>query len=146
MKYSGSLEINKELELVASLFADPNSLQAYQDGFIKKELQSGQEGKEGAISKMYYKYGKKEMVLTETIISNNLPHSFEANYHHKHMDNSMKCTFSKITTNKTLYQYEFEYTRIDWFLPKLFAILFPGMYRKQGEKWMKQFKEFVEKQ
>ena len=62
------------------------------------------------------------------------------------MDNSMKCTFSKITANKTLYQYEFEYTRIDWFLPKLFAILFPRMYRKQGEKWMRQFKEFVEKQ
>jgi hypothetical protein len=28
----------------------------------------------------------------------------------------------------------------------LMAILFPGIYRKQGEKWMKQFKEFVEKQ
>jgi len=26
------------------------------------------------------------------------------------------------------------------------AILFPSMYRKQGEKWMKQFKEFAEKQ
>ena len=146
MKYSGSLEINKELELVASLFENPKSLKAYQDGFVKKELQSGKEGKVGAVSKMYYKYGKREMVLTETIIANDLPHSFEANYHHKHMDNSMKCTFSKITANKTLYQYEFEYTRIDWFLPKLFAILFPGTYKKQGEKWMRQFKEFVEKQ
>ena len=26
------------------------------------------------------------------------------------------------------------------------SVLFPGMYRNQGEKWMKQFKEFVEKQ
>jgi len=146
MKFKGSLNINKEIGLVTSLFADSNSLKEYQDGFVKKELQSGQEGKVGAVSKMYYKSGKREMVLIETIVSNELPNSFEANYHHKHMDNSMKCTFSKINANKTLYQYEFEYTRIDWFLPKLFAILFPGMYRKQGEKWMRQFKEFVEKQ
>ncbi len=86
------------------------------------------------------------MILTETIVSNELPHSFEAFYHHKHMDNSMKCTFAEIVPNKTQCKYEFEYTRINWFMPRLVAILFPGMYRKQGEKWMNQFKEFVEKQ
>ena len=48
--------------------------------------------------------------------------------------------------NQTRYDYEFEYTRINWVVPKLMAILFPSMYRKQGKKWMKQFKEFAEKQ
>ncbi|MEM6359738.1 MAG: hypothetical protein AAF731_06580 [Bacteroidota bacterium] len=95
---------------------------------------------------MYYAHGGRNMILTETIVSNELPHSFEAFYHHKHMDNSMKCTFAEIVPNKTQYKYEFEYTRINWFMPRLVAILFPGMYRKQGEKWMNQFKEFVEKQ
>lgn len=146
MRHKGSIEINKPIEVVTKLFADPNSPKEYQDGFVSKELLSGNEGQKGAISKMYYKYGNRDMILTETIIYNNLPSSFEANYHHKHMDNSMKCSFIETGPDKTRYDYEFEYTRISWLMPKLMAILFPGIYRKQGEKWMKQFKEFVERQ
>ena len=146
MKYSGSVEINKPINLVTRLFADSKNLVEYQDGFIRKELQSGQEGEVGAVSKMYYKYGNRDMILIETVVSNNLPDSFEATYHHKHMDNTMKCKFVAIEKNKTKYEYEFEYTRISWILPKLMAILFPSTYRKQGDKWMQQFKNFVEKQ
>lgn len=145
MKYKGSIKINKPKELVVQLFADSSHLKEYQDGFVRKELISGSEGKEGAVSKMYYKYGKRDMILTETIISNNLPDSFEAFYHHEHMDNTWKCGFKDLGVNRTLYEYEFEYVRMS-FIPKLMAILFPGMYRRQGEKWMNQFKEFVEKQ
>ena len=58
----------------------------------------------------------------------------------------MKCKFVQIGDNKTRYEYEFDYTRINWVMPRLMAILFPGMFRKQGEKWMRQFKEFVEQQ
>ena len=70
----------------------------------------------------------------------------EAFYHHRHMDNTMKCNFVPLDEGRTRYEYEFEYTRINWVIPKLMAILFPSVYRKQGEKWMRQFKEFVEKQ
>lgn len=146
MKHTGSIDIKRPIQQVAVLFADPKNLGEYQDGFVKKELQSGEAGQEGSVSKMYYKYGSRDMILTETIMVNQLPHSFEAFYHHKHMDNTMKCEFVSLDENTTRYKYTFEYTRIDWFMPKLMAILFPGMYRKQGEKWMRQFKEFVEKQ
>ena len=127
-------------------FADPKYLGEYQDGFVKKDLISGEQGKEGAVSKMFYKYGNRDMELTETIISNRLPDSFESSYHHKHMDNTMKCKFIEIDDKRTRYEYEFKYSRINWIMPKLMAILFPSMYGKQGEKWMKQFREFVEKQ
>ncbi len=146
MKFKGSIVINKPIALVTQLFADPQYLQEYQDGFVRKELQTGEEGQTGAISKLFYKYGSRDMVLTETITSNRLPDAFEASYHHKHMDNLMKCTFTELAPYQTRYDYEFEYTRIAWVMPRLMAILFPGMYRKQGEKWMKQFKAFVEKQ
>ncbi|MEP0005250.1 MAG: SRPBCC family protein [Balneola sp.] len=145
MKHSGSIVINKPIEFVARLFADPTNLKEYQDGFKRKELISGESGKNGAVSKMYYDDGKRKMELTETITSNNLPHSFEAFYHHKHMDNTMKCNFTALDENSTRYDYEFEYTRIDWVMPKLMAVLFPGMYRKHGDKWMQQFKDFVER-
>ncbi len=145
MKFTGSIEINKPLELVAKLFADPNHLGEYQEGFEKKELVSGNAGEEGAVSKMYYKQGKHEMELTETILSNHLPNSFEAFYHHKHMDNTMKCTFTDLG-GKTRYETEVEYTRINWVMPRLIAILFPSMYRKPARRWMHNFKLFVEKQ
>ncbi len=146
MKYKGSMIINQPREKVIALFLDVGSLKEYQDGFVKKELLKGTAGKNGAESLMYYKYGKRDMLLKETIINNNLPQSFEAFYHHKHMDNTMKCRFTEIDPEKTQYDYEYEYIRMNWVLPKLIAILFPGVYRKQGEKWMNQFKEFVEKQ
>jgi len=146
MKFSGSVEIAKSRSEVVGYFKDPSYLGEYQDGFVKKELVSGESGEKGAISKMYYKYGKRDMELTETITANRLPDSFEAFYHHKHMDNTMKCRFIELGNSRTKYEYEFEYTRMNWVMPRLIAILFPGMYRRQGEKWMKQFKEFVEKQ
>jgi hypothetical protein len=146
MKFQGSKIINKPREIVAKYFSDPQYLGEYQDGFIKKELLEGKQGGTGSISKMYYKYGNMDMILTETVVINNLPDYFEGFYHHKHMDNTMKCTFTAIDENTTIYEYEFEYTRMNWIMPRLMAILFPGMYRKQGEKWMQQFKEFVEKQ
>jgi len=146
MKFKGSLIINKPRNVVVDLFINPSYNKEYQDGFVKKELISGIATQVNATSKMYYKYGKRDMVLTETVLKNELPNSFEAYYHHKHMDNTMKCTFIEIDMEKTEYRYEFEYTRINWILPRLIAILFPSMYRNQGNKWMKQFKEFSEKQ
>ncbi len=131
---------------MVEIFMDSSSLREYQDGFLRKVLIDGSPGRVGAISKMYYQYGKTEMELEETIMANKLSDLFEAKYHHKHMDNTMKCKFMPIDENTTLYEYEYEYTRMNWVVPKLMAILFPSMYRKQGEKWIRQFKEFVEKQ
>lgn len=146
MKYKGAIIINKPRNEVTDLFINSDYNKEYQDGFIKKELISGTKNQNGAKSKMYFKYGKRDMILTETITQNNLPDSFEANYYHKHMENTMKCVFTKISDTQTRYEYEYEYIRINWFMPKLMAILFPNMYRKQGEKWIQQFKHFVEKQ
>ncbi|NAS13581.1 SRPBCC family protein [Poritiphilus flavus] len=144
MKFSGHIDINKPVEEVVNFFTDSKNLAKWQDGFVKKELLEGNAWENGAVSKMYYQYGKRGMELTETIISNLLPHSFEASYHHKHMDNTMRSEFKPLGELATRYIYEVEYTRMS-FVPKLMGILFPSMYRKQGEKWIKQFKEQIEK-
>lgn len=146
MLFQGSVLINKPRELVVRLFQDPNNLKEYQDGFVSKELTSGVMGQDGAVSAMLFRQGKREMAMTETITSNRLPDTFEAFYHHKHMDNTMKCTFTPVSDSTTRYDYEFEYTRVSWVVPRLMMMLFPGMFRKQGEKWMMQFKQFVERQ
>ena len=146
MKHEGFIDIDQSIEIVSNYFIDPNYLGEYQEGFVKKELIKGEQGAAGAVSKMYYANGKHSMVLTETIISNNLPHSFEAFYHHQHMDNTMKCEFEKLSENRTRYSVKVEYTRIAWVMPRLMAMLFPGMYKKPARKWMENFKRFVEAQ
>lgn len=146
MKFTGTIDIDKPRKMVTSFFANPEHLGEYQEGFLRKELVSGPAGQEGAISKMYYQMGKGEMELTETITTNQLPNIFEGHYHHKHMDNTMKCTFTALDENRTRYDTEIEYTRINWLMPRLMAILFPGMFRKPAQRWMNNFKEFVERQ
>jgi len=145
MKFEGSIDINQSLEKVTALFANPEYLAEWQDGFVKKELISGNEGDNGAVSMLYYINGKHKMELQESIISNKLPNTFEAFYHHKHMDNTMKCTFTSLGEKKTRYTTEVHYTRINWVIPKLLAVLFPSMYRKQAQKWMDNFKALAEK-
>ncbi len=145
-KITGSIIINKPIDVVTELFLDPSNLKEYQDGFVKKELRSGQDGEEGCVSTLYYKYGNQDMIMTETVVSNKLPDSYKAFYHHQHMDNTMKCSFTMVDDTSTKYDYEYEYTRINWIIPKLISIFFPSMYRKQGQKWIDQFKEFVEAQ
>ena len=146
MKFKGLIEIEQSLEKVVELFSDPKFLGEYQGGFLRKELTSGSEGENGAVSKMYYKHGNGEMELTETIIANNLPDSFYASYHHKHMDNTLKSTFTALSTNRTRYETEGEYTAFRGFIPKMMGLLFPKMFEKQAQKWLNNFKVFAEKQ
>ena len=144
MKHKGSIIIDQPLEKVVALFLNSENLKKWQEGLVKKELISGTENKMGAVSLLYYKTEKYEMELTERIIENNLPESLEAIYQHKHMDNTMKYSFKSIGKNQTQYSTEVVYTRIDWVMPRLMSILFPRMYTKPGERWMRNFKIFVE--
>jgi hypothetical protein len=131
MKFKGLIDIEQPREKVVALFANPAYLGEFQEGFLRKELISGEEGKVGAVSKMYYKHGKREMELTETVTANLLPDSFEASYHHKHMDNTLKCIFTEIGANKTRYETEGEYTAFRGFLPKMLALFFPKMFENK---------------
>jgi len=74
------------------------------------------------------------MELTETITSNALPNSFEAFYHHEHMDNVLKVKFVPISENETRYEWEGEYTEVRGFIPKAMMFLMPWMFRNQVKK------------
>ncbi|MEK6155032.1 SRPBCC family protein [Flavobacteriaceae bacterium 3-367] len=145
MKFTCTIEIDRPQDIVAQLFGDPQYLGEYQEGFLDKTLLEGTAGENGAISKMRYKMGKGEMELTETIMDNSLPDRFLAHYHHKHMDNSMECRFVSLSDSRTRYESEIEYTAFRGFVPRAMAFLFPGMFKKQVQKWLDNFKTFAEK-
>lgn len=146
MKFHGSIEINRPLHEVADLFANPDNLPRWQDGFVRKELVSGTEGQDGAVSKLHYSYRGREMELTETVVANRLPDSFEAHYHHTHMDNTLETTFTALGGDRTLYETKGEYLAFRGLLPRLTARLFPGVFKRQALRWLDDFKTFAESQ
>ena len=146
MKFTCSVTINKPRKTVVDLFENPDFLGEYQEGFIKKVLISGDVGKENTVSKMYYKMGKGEMELTETILKNDLLDIFLAQYHHKHTDNTMQSSFIVLDENTTQYDAEIHYTAFRGFVVKVMSFLFPSFFKKQVQKWLTNFKVFVEKQ
>ena len=144
MKFKSEVIIDKPQVELADLWVNPSHFKSHQEGFIRKELISGAAASNGSVSKLYFQHGKHEMELTETIVKNELPNSMEAFYHHKHMDNSLKTSFTKINESQTRYTVEGEYTEVRGIMPKLMMFLFPGMFRKQPKKWMDNFKNFAE--
>lgn len=132
--------------MVAELFASPDFLGEYQDGFIRKDLISGEVGQVDTISKMYYKMGRGEMELTETVLKNDLPDVFSAFYFHKHTENTMQSSFIAINENTTKYEAEINYTAFKGIMVNIMKFLFPSMFKKQVQKWLDNFKVFVEKQ
>jgi len=146
MKFTCTIIIDKPRDTVVKYFSDPQYLGKYQEGFLRKVLISGELAQTDCVSKIYYRQGKGEMELTETILMNNFPEEFIGFYHHKNMDNTMKCTFKQLPENQTRYDSEIEYTEFRGFLINIMVKLFPGMFKKQVQKWLDNFKVFVESQ
>mgnify|MGYP006138678425 CR=1 FL=1 len=102
----------------------------------------GVKGIEGVKSKLIYNKGS--MILEETILVFKYPSEKKGLCEHKHMSNTKHTRFTDIGNGETLNTSELDYLKFKSFSPKLMALLFPGMFRKISEKWMKQFKDFAE--
>ncbi|NNE28656.1 MAG: SRPBCC family protein, partial [Saprospiraceae bacterium] len=133
-------------EKVVELWENPDNLVHWQDGFMGMDHISGNPGQAGAKSLMKYQFKRGLMELEETILENQLPDRFAGQYDHKHMTNTMVNTFTELPNGDTRWSSEIEYTKFKAFLPRLMAFLFPGMFRKQAQKWFDQFKTFSESQ
>ena len=144
MKYICSVLVNLERETCIKLWFDEDQLHKWQTGFQYKKWMSGKSNQEGAISEILIIQGKFEIKLKETILENDLPRSLTGQYDHIHMSNTQKVRFESIAEDKTEIITEVEYFAFHKFLPRMLAFLFPGMYRKQSQKWLDQFKTFAE--
>jgi len=144
MKYTCTVEINAPIETVVSLWEDEQYFKEWQDDFKSIEQLEGIPNTKGAKAKIVFT-GKNHIELVETILINNLPEEKKGLYEHKHMTNTQSSRFEPIGNNKTRYTSEVEYTQFNGFMIKGIAKLFPGKFKAQSQKWMDQFKEFVER-
>ncbi len=144
MKYTCTIEIEAAIDKVASLWSNEQYFKEWQDGFIEIEHLSGEKDMVGAKSKIILKQGNRKIELLETIVSNNLPKEKIGLYEHVHMTNTQTTRFEVINEHLTKYTSEVHYLKFNGFIPKFMARYFPRMFKKQSEKWMRQFKEFAE--
>ncbi len=146
MKFTCQVEINLPKEQTVKLWKDPENLRHWQDGFERYEHISGTMDTVGSKGMLHYKIKGKPMELEETILESNLPHVMEGEYVHKHMTNRMRNTFQELGPEKTVWTAEIDYVRFNGLMMKLFALVGKGMFRKQTQKWLDQFKTFAESQ
>ena len=144
MKYTTEIEINKPIERVIELFDNPDNLSKWMAGLQSFEHVSGTPGQSGAVSRMKFKIGSREIEMMETIHVRNLPGEFSGTYEAKGVYNFVKNTFVRLGDNKTKYSLESEF-RFNGFM-KLMGWLMPGAFRKQTHKYLVDFKNFVESQ
>ncbi len=145
MKYSNHVIINKPLERTIELFDSIENLYKWMPGLQSYEHVSGEPGQPGAVAKMKFVMGKREIEMTETITERNFPHEFHGIYETKGVRNPQKNYFTAVDDNTTKYESvsEFEF---DGFGMKLMGWLMPGAFKKQSQKYLDAFKAFAESQ
>jgi ribosome-associated toxin RatA of RatAB toxin-antitoxin module len=142
MKYQAEITINLPIQKVIELFDNTENLKHWQPGLISFEHLSGEPGQAGSKTKLIYKMGKKELIMIETIIRKNLPFELSGTYEAKGVFNEIKNYFTPIGADKTKYSLESEFKFKG--LMNLIALIIPGMFKKQSQKSLEQFKTFAE--
>ncbi len=145
MKYTNEIIIDLPREQVVALFDNPDNLAKWQPGFISMEHVGGEPGQPGAQSRLKYKMGKREIEMIETITVRDLPDTFAGTYETKGVWNEIKNHFEELPDGKTRLWSENEF-RMSGFLMKLMALLMPGAFCRQSQKYLDLFKEFAEKE
>ena len=146
MNFQCSIDINVPIDKVIALFNDPGNFREWQDGFVSYEPISGIPRTVGAKSKINFDTGRHKIELIETIQVMNLPEEMTALYEHKHMVNTMINRFTELPGQKTRFTTDMGYYKFIGFMSKFMALMMPGMFKKQNQKWLAQFKMFAERE
>ena len=145
MKFQSSVEIDLPPDRAAALYNDPHYYKEWQDGFVSYTPLSGEPRTVGAKAKLLFVYGKRRMELLETIQVMNLPLEINALYEHEHMVNTIIVQFSSLPGERTRITTGIGYVRFIGIIPKIMSWLMSGMYKKQNQRWLDQFRKFTER-
>ena len=141
--YTVSVEIDLPRDRVLELFDDPDNLLKWQTGLQSFEHLTGERGQPGATSKLVYKQGKRDIELIETVTRRELPDHFDGTYEWKGGMNSLENRFIEVGPDRTRWESTCTYTFSSPML-KLMGFLVPGMFKKENQKYLDNFKAFCE--
>ena len=143
MNYTTEISVDLPRDEFMEKFDDPENMKHWQKGLNSYKQLSGPPGQEGSKMELHFQMGKRELVMVETIIKNNLPYEFHATYDAKGAHNIQKNFFKDIDGNRTVWVSESEFQFSGLFM-KLMALLMPSAFKKQTLQYMSDFKAFAE--
>jgi uncharacterized membrane protein len=144
MKYSVGIDINKPIDETVRLYENPDNLKEWMEGLQSIEVLSGEPGAVGSKAKLYFKMGKREIEMLETITKKDLPSEFAATYEAKGVYNIVSNRFAAIDESTTRLTNHQEF-RFSGFM-KIMGFFMPGAFKKQSLKYLEDFKRFAESQ
>ena len=143
MKYSVEIEVGLSRDKFIELFDDPKNLPKWQKGFLSIEHLSGEPGQEGAKSKLEFAFGKRKMVMIETIAKRSLPDEFNGTYEAPGVFNWVNNRFIELGPERTKWISENEFRFTTLFM-KAMGLLMKSAFPKQSLAFMNDFKAFAE--
>ncbi|MBT8219308.1 MAG: SRPBCC family protein [Bacteroidia bacterium] len=143
MKYSIQTIIDAPLDKFIAIMDDPERMIHWQRGLVGHEFVEGEPGKPGSKMRLDYDLKGRKFSLMETVISSDLPNSFEATYEMPGMYNAQVNTFESTPDGQTRWTTDAEFTS-DKFLYKIMMFLMPGQFKKQSRIIMDDLKAYVE--
>ena len=143
MKYTTEITVDVPRNEFIKKMDNPKNMKHWQRGLTGYKELSEVPGKEGSKMELYYKMGKRDIILIETILKYNMPYEFHATYDTKGVHNIQKNYFKDIDghTTKWISETEFQFSS---FFMKLIGFLMPGSFKKQSMKYAQDFKAFAE--
>ena len=145
MLYTTKIIIELPLEACFKKFNNPENLKHWQKGLINIEHISGTPRETGSKTTLFFKFGKRNLELTETITKYNFPNTFHANYDTKGMHNVQENFFLETTEGYTEWTSKNEFLATNFKL-RMMTLLMPSIFKKQTKKYLEDFKNFAERE
>lgn len=142
MEYKLSIEIKHPKNQLIKILHNPENLKHWQKGFVRMEHISGEKGKTGAVSKLVYKIGKREIEMIETITLLDLPDTLHLTFDTNNVYNIQENYFEELANGNTKWisKNEFKFSGSMRFI----GFILSGAFKKQSYTYMKDFKAFAE--
>lgn len=144
MRYNLFIDIERPREEVFKKFDDPENLSKWQPGLLEMTLIKGKPGEIGSKHKMLYHMGHRKVEMIETLEARDAPKRLCGTYEADGVWNRVDNLFEEIDDHSTRWISEVEFRFRGW--TKLMGWLMPGAFKKQSYQYMKNFKEFIEKE
>jgi hypothetical protein len=143
MKYTCEIIIDKPLSEVIQKLDSAENMKHWQRGLQGYTMVSGTPGQDGSTMDLDYQMGKRRVKMTETIIKNNFPNEFFANYDAKGVHNEQQNYFEELPNGSTRWRSDSVF-KFSSFGLKFFSWIMPGAFKKQSMVYLKDFKAFAE--
>ncbi len=147
LQYSEEIEINAHIDTVVILFDNPYNMKEYMHGIESYKLLSGNIREVGAKAEIVATYieedvVKRRIVMTEEIITNNLPKEKKVTYTSVQVYNIVTNRIVKISDNKTKFINE-QVFQFKGFM-NIMGFFMPSALKDQTRIYLQSFKEFAE--